>query len=586
MSLTQLIRPKNSIPTLFSQKRFLPNFYDIYALLIIVMIFCLIAYGAKGMNRPLASLHMAPLDLSLSNLPKYALYTSLRMFAAMFVSLVFTFVYATVAAKYRKAEELMIPVLDVLQSVPVLGFLTFTVTFFVGLFPGYQAGFELAAIFAVFTAQAWNMAFSFYQSLRSIPADLNEVSRNFNLNPWQKYWRLEVPFAMPGLIWNVMMSMSGGWFFVVAAEAISVGSVNVLLPGIGSWLKMAIDNRDLTRIIWAVVTMACVIVTYDQLIFRPILKWADKFNVGQIASRLKPKSIIYDITMKTKLFVLLGIELRNICNKIICIKWFNHFTVPKTVQLEKPLIDKVFDAFWYVVIGALIITSITFLYLYLSNFLTLNHVIHVLYLGILTLSRVIVLVFIASLIWVPIGVWVGLRPGVTAWVQPFAQFLAAFPANILFPIFVVIILNFNLNPNIWLSPLMILGTQWYIFFNVIAGASAFSNDLKEVATIFNLRSWLWWRKVMLPAIFPYYVTGALTATGGSWNASIVAEVVSWGKTTIEAEGLGSYITNATNAGDFKQVVLGVTMMCILVVICNRLFWHRMYLYAEKQTGAN
>ncbi len=508
------------------------------------------------------------------------------MFAALFASLLFTFVYATLAAKYRKAELIMIPILDILQSVPVLGFLTFTVTFFVGLFPGYEAGYELAAIFAVFTAQAWNMAFSLYQSLRTVPNNLIEVSRTFKFNPWHKYWRLEIPFAMPGLIWNMMMSMSGSWFFIVASEAISVGDVSVQLPGIGSWLKIAIDNKDLGKIAWAIFAMTAVIILYDQIFFRPIVKWADKFNVGQVASQLKPKSWLYDLIKKTRMLVLLGKPLGKLCNWIIRIKFFSKPTYSKSAKQKNPIIENIYTILWRMLVFSLIIGSIIFLYYYLQAYLSLQTLLHVFYLGFLTLLRVLVLVALATIIWVPIGVWIGLRPGMTAWIQPLAQFLAAFPANILFPVAVIGILHYNLNTNIWLSFLMILGTQWYILFNVIAGASAFPNDMKEVTSIFKIRSWHWWRKIILPAIFPYYVTGALTATGGSWNASIVAEVVSWGTVTLQAEGLGAYITNATNAGDFHQVVLGVTVMSIMIVFCNRLFWKRMYVYAEKHTGYN
>src|SRR5712692_1095451 len=279
----------------------LPNLYDVVIFILIAAAFVLLAHGAREMGAPLASLDLAPVTLDPVKLPEYALRTTLRMFAAVLASLAFTFVVATSAAKSRKAELVIIPALDILQSVPVLGFLTFTVVFFMGLFPGSQLGAECAAIFAVFTAQAWNMAFSFYQSLRTVPSDLDEVSRHFQLSPWLRFLRLEVPFAAPGLIWNTMMSMAGGWFFVVASEAITVGATSVKLPGIGSWLAVAIDRKDIAAVAMAVAAMAVVILAYDQLLFRPIVAWADKFRFEQTAAQQRPRSWVYDIVRRTRL---------------------------------------------------------------------------------------------------------------------------------------------------------------------------------------------------------------------------------------------------------------------------------------------
>src|SRR5471032_402665 len=277
-----------------------PNFYDAVIFVVIAAVFVLVAHAAREMGEPLARLDVAPVTLDPRNLPEYALRTTLRMFAAIIASLIFTFVVATLAAKNRKAELVIVPALDILQSVPVLGFLTFTVVFFLHLFPQSEAGAECAAIFAIFTSQAWNMAFSFYQSLRTIPDDLDEVSRQFQLSPWLKFWRLEAPFAAPGLIWNTMMSMSGGWFFVVASEAITVGDTTVKLPGIGSWLAVAIDAKDIHAVILAVLVMAAVILAYDQLLFRPIVAWADKFRFEQTAAPQRPHSWVYDLWRRGK----------------------------------------------------------------------------------------------------------------------------------------------------------------------------------------------------------------------------------------------------------------------------------------------
>jgi NitT/TauT family transport system permease protein len=555
----------------------LPNVYDLVVFVIIAGALVALAHGTREMGSSLTTLDIAPVTLDPHNLPEYALRTTLRMFAAILASLIFTFVVATLAAKSRKAELVIVPALDILQSVPVLGFLTFTVTFFMGLFPGSQLGAECAAIFAIFTAQAWNMAFSFYQSLRTIPSDLEEVSRQFRLSPWLRFWRLEAPFAAPGLIWNTMMSMSGSWFFVVASEAITVGDTSVKLPGIGAWLALAIDQKDIFAVALAVIAMAIVILAYDQLVFRPVVAWADKFRFEQTAAQERPRSWVYDLVRRARLIHRIFAPIEWVAARVAIIR------LPSFApRVQSTPSGKTGDFLWLGVVLVCAAYVAWYIFDYLHAKLALNDIVEAFGFGLLTLVRVAVLVAIASLIWVPIGVWVGLRPWAAERVQPLAQFLAAFPANVLFPIAVVGIVSFRLNPNIWLSPLMVLGTQWYILFNVIAGASAFPTDLREASTLYRLRSWQWWRQVILPGILPYYVTGALTASGGSWNASIVAEVASWGDTKLKAAGLGAYIAQATEDGDYHRVVLGIAVMSILVVTFNRLLWRPLYRLAERR----
>jgi NitT/TauT family transport system permease protein len=562
---------------------FLPNLYDIVVFILIAGAFVAIAHGAHEMSASLKGLDVAPITLDPRNLPEYALRTTLRMFAAILASLAFTFVVATLAAKSRKAELVIIPALDILQSVPVLGFLTFTVTFFLGLFPASQLGAECAAIFAIFTAQAWNMAFSFYQSLRTVPSDLDECCRHFQLSPWLRFCRLEVPFAAPGLIWNMMMSMSGGWFFVVASEAITVGDTTVNLPGIGSWIALAIREQNLGAVAQAVGVMALVILAYDQFLFRPIVAWADKFRFEQTAAQQRPSSWVYDLVRRTKLLRRAIAPLRWTFERLALI----HIPRPKRRPRPLPAVFvRASDAGWLVIVLVGTAYALWLVVGYVRAELGLHEAVVAVGLGLLTLTRVIVLIAIASAIWVPIGVWIGLRPWAAERVQPLAQFLAAFPANVLFPLAVVGIVSFHLDPNIWLSPLMVLGTQWYILFNVIAGASAFPTDLREAATLYRLRSAQWWRKVILPGILPYYVTGALTATGGSWNASIVAEVASWGSIKLKAAGLGAYIATATDAGDYPRVVLGIAVMSIFVITVNRLLWRPLYRIAEDRYRLN
>jgi NitT/TauT family transport system permease protein len=556
-----------------------PNIYDIVVFILIAGAFVLIAHGAREMHGSLKGLDVAPITLDARNLPEYALRTTLRMFAAIVASLSFTFVVATLAAKSRKAELVIIPALDILQSVPVLGFLTFTVTFFLGLFPGNVLGAECAAIFAIFTAQAWNMAFSFYQSLRTIPSDLDECARHFRLSPWLRFCRLEVPFAAPGLIWNTMMSMSGGWFFVVASEAITVGDTTVTLPGIGSWIALAIAREDLGAIALAVGTMAIVILAYDQFVFRPIIAWADKFKFEQTAAQERPHSWVYDLIRRTKVLRRLTAPLARLGDYVSTVR----LPLPKRPRKTlPPWFDRVTNLVWLGAVLAATAYALWVIIEYVHSTLGLHEILTAIGLGLLTLLRVVILIALASAVWVPIGVWIGLRPWAAERVQPIAQFLAAFPANVLFPIAVVAIVQLALNPNIWLSPLMVLGTQWYILFNVIAGASAFPTDLREAATLYRLRSLQWWRKVIVPGILPYYVTGALTATGGSWNASIVAEVASWGQIKLQAAGIGAYIAEATDAGDYHRVVLGIAVMSIFVIATNRILWRPLYRIAEER----
>lgn len=560
-----------------------PNIYDVVVFILIAGVFVLIAHGAREMHGSLKGLDVAAITLDPRNLPEYALRTTLRMFAAIVASLMFTFVVATLAAKSRKAELVIIPALDILQSVPVLGFLTFTVTFFLGLFPGNVLGAECAAIFAIFTAQAWNMAFSFYQSLRTIPSDLDECARHFRLSPWLRFWRLEVPFAAPGLIWNTMMSMSGGWFFVVASEAITVGDTTVMLPGIGSWIAIAIARENLGAVALAVGTMAIVILAYDQFVFRPIIAWADKFKFEQTAAQERPHSWVYDFMRRTKVLRRLMAPLARLGDHVSTVR----LPLPKRPRKTlPPWFDRATNLVWLGVVLAVTAYALWVIVEYVHSTLGLHEILTAIGLGLLTLLRVVILIAVASVVWVPIGVWIGLRPWAAERVQPIAQFLAAFPANVLFPIAVVAIVQLALNPNIWLSPLMVLGTQWYILFNVIAGASAFPTDLREAATLYRLRSPQWWRKVIVPGILPYYVTGALTATGGSWNASIVAEVASWGQIKLQAAGIGAYIAEATDAGDYHRVVLGIAVMSMFVIATNRILWRPLYRIAEERYRLN
>jgi NitT/TauT family transport system permease protein len=560
-------------------RRLVPNRWDIIAFPLVFGLLLLAAKGAHETLAPLSTLNEPVVSLDPVNLPEYAMRTTLRMLAAMVASLLFTVTYGTLAAKSRRAELVLVPLLDILQSVPVLGYISFTVVFFMSLFPGRVAGAEAAAIFAIFTSQAWNMTFSFYQSLRTVPRDLEEATQSFRFSAWQRFWRLEVPFAMPGLIWNMMMSMSGGWFFVVASEAITVGDQTITLPGIGAYLARATAEKDLAAVGWVVLTMIVVIILYDQLMFRPLVAWADKFRFEQTGAQTAPGSWFLDLLQRSRLF---RTATSPVSLSVGALSRWRFAPLREGKMRVGQSRSAALDAVWFVVVAIAAACAAWKIVSYVASGVDWGDVFNAFELGLFTLTRVVVLIAVASLIWVPIGAEIGLRPHLAEKIQPLAQFLAAFPANLLFPVFVVAIVRFHLNPDIWLSPLIILGTQWYILFNVVAGTMAYPNDFREAATNFRMRGWQWWRQVMLPGIFPYFITGAITATGGAWNASIVAEAVSWGDTKITAHGLGAYIAENTAAGDYPKIVLGIAVMSLLVTMFNRLLWRPLYAYAEER----
>jgi NitT/TauT family transport system permease protein len=560
--------------------RRLPNTFDFVAFAFIAAGLIVVAQAARHTFAPLEVPQSAPIHLDPGYLPGYALRTVMRMFAALFVSLLFTFGYSTFAAKSRRAGMVLIPILDILQSLPIFGFLTFTVTFFLGLFPGQVIGAELAVVFVIFTSQAWNMAFSMFQSLTTVPADLEEATSCFGLSAWQRFWRLEVPFAIPGLVWNMMMSMSGGWFMLVVSEAVTVGNTTFTLPGIGSYIAAALQAKDMRAVFYAIIAMLCVILAYDQLLFRPLVAWSGKFRFETTQMDQGDDPWMLALLRRTRLlrflagglgkafFAVTGLQLRGFRQRS---------------RKADPVTSRAADLAFYSGLAIVMAWSVWRIAEFcLGAHLALADLGTALLMGVFTMTRVAVLMILATLVWVPIGVAIGLRPRWARAMGAAAQFLAAFPANLFYPIFVVLIVRYSLNPDIWLTPLIILGTQWYIAFNVIAGAAAFPGDLQEAAKNFHVGGWLWWRSVILPGIFPYFVTGAITASGGSWNASLVAETASWGTTTLRAHGLGAYIQDATTRGDTPRVLLGMVVMAGFVLSFNRLVWRPMYAYSSKR----
>ena len=426
------------------------------------------------------------------------------------------------------------------------------------------------------------MTLSFYQSMRTVPKELREATLIYQLSSWQRFWRLEVPFAMPGLLWNAMVSMSGGWFFIVASEAISVANQKITLPGIGSYIALAIADKDSWAIVYAIVTMLFVILIYDQIFFRPLISWSEKFRVTDMSDE-ESESWLLNLLQRTRLLQQAGNIIGRLSNAFINIRWQPKMrSMPKSHTMEEKCSSWWQNLLWYGAVSIVIALILLWLGHYIFAKLPLSEGWHVVILGSFTAIRVFVLIVLCSFVWLPIGVWVGMRPKVARWVQPAAQFFAAFPANLLYPIFVIVIVTYHLNVNIWTAPLMILGTQWYILFNVVAGASTIPQELRLAVQNMQVKGWLKWKRFLIPAVMPYYVTGAITAAGGAWNASIVAEVISWGHQTLIADGLGAYITLNTTEGHFAKITLGVVVMCLWVTFFNMIFWRKLYNYASEK----
>ncbi len=560
----------------------MPNYWDAIAFGLMAAFLALLVWGASRMAAPYHLGQPIPIHLDWHYLPYYALRSSLRMLIAMICSLVFTFVVGAWAAKRPLAERVIIPLIDVLQSVPILSFLSISIVGFIWLFPNRLFGVECASIFAIFTSQVWNMTLSFYQSLKTVPHDLQEASQMLRLSGWRKFWRVEVPFAMPGLIWNMMMSMSASWFFVVASEAISVANQSITLPGIGSYIALAISQANKVAIVSAIVAMFCVILLYDQCLFRPLSAWTDQFKFETDDESDLANSWLVELFQRTRLVRQFNRLIAIIWDRFVGIVWLNKLTKPRHKMInevsERWLARYFLPSLLYLTVGFMLYHLGFFLYQSVS----LDTLLHVGYLGCVTGLKVAILIILSVALLLPLGVWIGQNARVTAVAQPMIQFLAAFPANLFFPLVVIAIVRYHLNVNVWTAPLMVLGTMWYVLFNVIAGMRALPKDIQQAARNLQVTGWLRWRTLILPGVFPYLVTGCITAAGGAWNASIVAEVVAWGSHHLVATGLGAYITESTIHGDFHHLWLGTLMMCAFVVLINRFLWQPLYRLAQKR----
>ncbi|HEV2346901.1 MAG TPA: ABC transporter permease subunit [Actinocrinis sp.] len=536
---------------------------------------------APALNAPFLP-SQAPRTVSTdpADLPYYAVRSLLRMFIGLVLSVLFTFVYATAAARLRRAEKVLIPMLDILQSVPVLGFLTVTVTAFINLFPGSALGLECASIFAIFTSMAWNLTFAFYHSLVSQPRDLDEAARVMRLTKWQRFWRVDVPGGMIPLVWNGMMSFGGAWFFLAASESISVLGHTYALPGIGSYVAAAIAQGSLSKVGIAIGVMIVMVMAVNVVFWRPMVAWAERFRAEESAASEKPRSMVLELLRRSTVPDLAARPIRPVSRML------DRITRPFGLAehpLARPVLrQRTGDVFFAGAVSAVAVYGVWRALSYVDKHIGLAEFGHAFALGAATFARVVVLLVVASAVWVPVGVWIGMNPRVSRFAQPVVHVLASFPANFLFPFAAAFFVAAGISLDLGGVLLMALGAQWYILFNVIAGASAIPSDLREAMRSMGVRGRLRWEKFILPAVFPAYVTGGITAAGGAWNASIVAEVVDYGHHHLKATGLGSYIAQAAGTGDFARVLVGVVVMSVYVVGLNRLVWRRLYALAETR----
>ncbi|SDF29281.1 ABC transporter permease [Terriglobus roseus] len=522
------------------------------------------------------------LSLSPRALPLYALYSVVRMFLAYLLSLGFAIGYGYVAAYSRRMEALMIAALDILQSIPVLSFLPGVMLAMVALFPSRQLGLELGAIVLIFTGQVWNMAFSFYSSLKSLPRELTEASAIYGYSRWQRLFQLELPFAAIGLIWNSMVSVAGGWFFLMACEMFVLGSRDFRLPGLGSYLQTAASEGNTPAILWGLFTMILIIVATDQLLWRPIIAWSDRFKFEQVESARHVRSPLLAILQQSS-FVK---RMRHVTLSPVLEKLYRHEAKHRPTHVAMDGGDQRSpSALAQVALGLVIFAAVAYAAI---QALHLLHSVDRKEFGLvlggagMTLLRVIASLFLATLWTVPVGVAIGSHPRLARIAQPLAQIAASVPATALFPVILLLLLRSGGGMNTAAILLMLLGTQWYVLFNVIAGAMAIPTDLKEVSRLFHFGTVQRWKTIILPGIFPYLLTGLITASGGAWNASIIAEYFRLKGKTMTAFGLGEQISAATDAGNFAVLLLATIVMALMVVTINRLVWRPLFRVAESK----
>lgn len=552
---------------------------DVIVIITMAVIVVSLIYGWQGMHSSFNGYSLPELSMRYSALPYYTLRTTMRLLVGLFYSVIFSIVFAVLAAKYTPMRRVILPFVNFMESVPLVGFLTFTTAFFLGLYPHSVMGLESLAIFAVFTAQAWNMMLTIYQTLRVVPQELTEATQVFHYNPWQRFWRLEFLYSFPGLLWNTMVSQSAAWFALIASEMLTVGSGSTNLPGVGSYIGIALQNGNVSDVVYGVLALIANIIIFDQLLFRPLVRYAHQFKYEDISEKKTPTSWFYYCLSHSHTGYVLG----RAC-KWLSLLWL--FSIPKAWYALK--LDRLFfllsemNWLWSGVWYMSIVVSCVYYFHKLWIYIPKEYLVSIPgWMG-MTAARVIIAMILSVIIFTPLGVWIGLRPKLVRIFQPLIQIFAAVPANVFYPLIAFMIVFWHQDLNTWTVPMIMLGTQWYILFNVIAGTSMIPSQMKEVSEAFHLKGLLWWTKFILPAVFPYIVTGVISAAGGAWNTAIAAEVLNWGKIKLQTNGLGAFISIASDIGNNPQEALGCVAMCFMVMLCIIFVWQPMYHYAENR----
>lgn len=555
------------------------NLNDIIVALILGSAIVLFIYGWMGMHGNFNGSTLAPISLDYHNLPYYALRTSMRLVVGLFFSMVFSIVFGVLAAKFAPMRRVILPFVNFMESVPLVGFLTFTTAFFLGLYPHSVMGLEGLAIFAVFTGQAWNMMLTLFQTMRVVPADLTEATYAFRYNGWQRFWRLEFIFSFPGLLWNTMVSQSAAWFALIASEMLTIGNNSVNLPGVGAYMGLALNEGNSRAVLYSIAALIVTIVLFDQLLFRPLVRYAHQFKYEDISENREPTSWFYNCMQRSLIGCLLGKVASGFAH-------FWLFVLPRgwyKLRLHRlfaslSVMNWLWSGIWYLALAVVCTYYAHELWLFVPKQYMPNLPE---WMG-LTAARVIGAMLLSVIIFTPLGVWIGLRPKLVRFFQPIIQVMAAVPANVFYPLVAMMIITFHQSLDDWTLPMIMLGTQWYVLFNVIAGTSMIPSQLTEASKVFHVRGLMWWTKFILPAVFPSIVTGVISAAGGAWNTAIAAEVLSWGSVTLHTTGLGAFISEATSAGKNPEQALGCVAMCFMVALCIIFVWTPLYRFAENR----
>jgi NitT/TauT family transport system permease protein len=559
-----------------------PFFIDLgVAVCALALFFAVVNTGVYWFQKPIP---VVPISSSISVLPLYAFYSIVRMTIAYFLSLAFAISYGYIAAYNPRIEPWMVAVLDILQSIPVLSFLPPIVLAMVALVPGHQLGIEMAVIFLIFTGQVWNLAFSFYTSLKTIPREMQEASRIYRYSGWQRFWQLEIPYATIGLVWNSIVSVAGGWFALIFCETFSMGDRNFQLPGLGSYIQTASFDENVRALVAGIATVILIVVATDQLIWRPLIAWSDKFKFEQVESADRVTSPILELVRRSKIVQSLPGRVWNRVEEPV----YHRLSQTRECKVVKPLDQtqsggRVGPALWMLIVAVFAAVSWASVQaVIMLRTVTWPDLRLLLEGAAATFLRVNASLLLSAAWTIPVGVAIGLNPRLARFVQPVAQILASVPATAFFPILLMGLVRIGLGLGVGSVTLMLLGTQWYILFNVIAGAMSIPSDLREVADLYHFSRWQRWTKLILPGIFPYLITGMVTASGGAWNASVMAEYSHVKDRTLETIGLGAQIDAATDSGRFAMLLLATIFISLMVVTMNRLVWRKLYRLAETR----